>query len=79
MNTIFLESFAIRVQIVERKPHTHHNENHQTIKGVVFLFISNRNPRAPSISPGALAAQTIVSAPMFSRRKKRIWNPGFFA
>ena len=32
MNTIFLESFAIRVQIAERKPHTHHNENHQIIK-----------------------------------------------
>ena len=49
MNTIFLESFAIRVQIAENKPHTHHNENHQIIKGVVFLFISNRNPRAPAI------------------------------
>lgn len=49
MNTIFLESFAIRVQIAERKSHTHHNENHQIIKGVVFLFISNRNPRAPAI------------------------------
>ena len=73
MSTIFLESFAIRVQIAERKPHTHHNENHQIIKGVVFL--SNRNPRAPSISPGASAAQTIVCAPMFSRRKRKTWSP----
>ena len=49
MNTIFLESFAIRVQIAERKSQTYHNENHQMIKGVVFLFIFNRNPRAPAI------------------------------
>ena len=49
MNTIFLESFAILVQIAEPKTHTHNEENHRNRKGDVFLFISNRNPRAPAI------------------------------
>ena len=49
MNTIFLESFAILVQIAELKLHTHDKAKHRNRKGDVFLFIFNRNPRAPAI------------------------------
>lgn len=49
MNTIFLESFAIFVQIAEPKLHTHDKAKHRNRKGDVFLFIFNRNPRAPAI------------------------------